>query len=374
MSGVAVEHGRVAGADLTGVVEHDDLGDERGALLGRIVLAVRADEATTQVLDGDVLDVEADVVTWHGLLHGLVVHLHRLDLSADHGRSECDDHAWLDHAGLDTADWDCANTADLVDVLEWETERLLGGARWWHDGVHGLEQGLAGGAALLAVDVPALVPRHVAGDLQHVVAVPARDGHEGNGSRVPADLLDEGAHLGLDLLVALLAERRLGRVHLVDGDDHLLDAECVGEECVLARLTVLRDTGLEFTNTSGNDKDSAIGLRGTSDHVLDEISVARGIDDGHEVLDRLELLECDVDGDTTLALGLELVQDPGVFERALAELGSLLLELLDGTLVDTTALVDQVAGGCGLAGVDVTDDDNGNMGFILGHLRLILLS
>ena len=45
-----------------------------------------------------------------------------------------------------------------------------------------------------------------------------------------------------------------------------------------------------------------------------------------------------------------------VLERALAELGSLLLELLDGTLVDTTALVDQVTSGGGLAGIDVTDD------------------
>ena len=45
-----------------------------------------------------------------------------------------------------------------------------------------------------------------------------------------------------------------------------------------------------------------------------------------------------------------------ILERALAELSSLLLELLDGTLVDTTALVDQVTGGGGLAGIDVSDD------------------
>ena len=36
-----------------------------------------------------------------------------------------------------------------------------------------------------------------------------------------------------------------------------------------------------------------------------------------------------------------------ILERTLAELSSLLLELLDGTLVDTTALVDQVCeAGC----------------------------
>jgi len=35
-----------------------------------------------------------------------------------------------------------------------------------------------------------------------------------------------------------------------------------------------------------------------------------------------------------------------------------LLELLDGTLVDTTALVDQVTSGGGLAGIDVADNDD----------------
>ena len=48
-----------------------------------------------------------------------------------------------------------------------------------------------------------------------------------------------------------------------------------------------------------------------------------------------------------------------ILERTLAELSSLLLELLDGTLVDTTALVDQVTGGGGLAGIDVTDNWRG---------------
>ena len=73
-----------------------------------------------------------------------------------------------------------------------------------------------------------------------------------------------------------------------------------------------------------------------------------------------------------------------VLERALAELGSLLLELLDGTLVDTTALVDQVSSRGGLAGIDVSDDcglsdrctrasdiaprtDDVNVGLLLSH-------
>ena len=60
------------------------------------------------------------------------------------------------------------------------------------------------------------------------------------------------------------------------------------------------------------------------------------------VLGSLELPESNVDGDTTLTLGLELVKNPCVLERTLSELSGFLLELLNGTLVDTSALVDQV--------------------------------
>lgn len=45
-----------------------------------------------------------------------------------------------------------------------------------------------------------------------------------------------------------------------------------------------------------------------------------------------------------------------VLEGTLAKFSSFLLELLNCSLIDTTALVDQVAGRGGLAGVDVTDD------------------
>ena len=76
----------------------------------------------------------------------------------------------------------------------------------------------------------------------------------------------------------------LGGVHLVDTDDELLDTEGEGEESVLTGLAVLGDTGLELTNTGGDDQDGAIGLGGTSDHVLDEITVAGGVNDRDVVL------------------------------------------------------------------------------------------
>lgn len=80
--------------------------------------------------------------------------------------------------------------------------------------------------------------------------------------------------------------------------------------------------------------------------------------DGDLILGGVELPEGNVNGDTTLTLGLELVKNPSVLEGTLSEFSGFLLELLNGTLVNTTALVDQVTGGGRLSGVDVTDDDD----------------
>ena len=53
----------------------------------------------------------------------------------------------------------------------------------------------------------------------------------------------------------------------------------------------------------------------------------------------------------------------------LSRLLGLLLELLIGSLGDTTALVDNVPGGGRLTRVHVADDDNVNMDLFLSHFR-----
>jgi hypothetical protein len=151
------------------------------------------------------------------------------------------------------------------------------------------------------------------GLLEHVVTVPARDGDEGNRLGVVADLLDEVGRLLDDFVETVLGP--LAGVHLVASNDELPDTEGEGEEGVLAGLAVLGDTSLELADTGGDDEDGAVGLRGTGDHVLDEVTVTRSVNDGDLVLGGLELPKSNVDGDTTLTLGLEFVKNPCVLER-----------------------------------------------------------
>jgi len=182
------------------------------------------------------------------------------------------------------------------------------------------------------------------GLLDHVIADPTGDGDEGDVGNVVADLLEVSGELTLDLVEAGLSVVGGGVVHLVDGNDHLLDTHSLGEKSVLSGLTFLGEARLETTGITSDHENGSIGLGGTGDHVLDEISVTRGINDGEDASGGLEFPEGDIDGDTTFALSLQLVENPSVLERSLTGLGGLLLELLNGSLVNATTFVDEMTG------------------------------
>ena len=117
VSGVAIKDRAVAVGHLSGVIEDDDLGGEVSHTSGGLVLGVGGDVSSLDVLDRDVLDVEANVVSRDSLGEGLVVHLHGLDLSGQLVGGEGDDHAGLDDTGLNTTHGDCSNTSDFVHNL-----------------------------------------------------------------------------------------------------------------------------------------------------------------------------------------------------------------------------------------------------------------
>ena len=88
---------------------------------------------------------------------------------------------------------------------------------------------------------------------------------------------------------------------------------------------------------------------------------------GREIeLARLELPQKNVDRDITLTLSLRVVNDPPVLERALAKLLQSLLEPLDQTFVNTTALVDEPSRRR-LARVDMADVNNVDVSLLLGY-------
>ena len=305
----------IPSADLAGMVENNDLGVEGVAPLGWVILGIASDVATADLLYRDVLDIEADVITRLTFGKLLVVHFDRLDFGGHPSRSKGDDHTSLDNTGLDTTDGNSSDTANLVDILEWKTERLVRRTAGRVDAVDGLEKSLARdlGFGLL---LPPLVPGAVGRNINHVVAVEPRDGDERYRLWVVSDFLDERARFFTDFLVAVL--RPFGGIHFVDSNNELPNTEGECKQSVLASLPVLGDTSLKFTSASSNDEDSAVSLRGARNHVLYEVPMARGINNSDIVLGGFEFPQGNVDGDTTLTLGLELVEHPCVLEGTLA--------------------------------------------------------
>ena len=142
------------------------------------------------------------------------MHLDGSHLCSQIARGERDDHSRLQDTSLDTSNRHSTDASNLVDVLERQSKRFVEWSMRWLDGVERLQQRLSGHGRLAAFDRPTLEPGHVARLLEHVVTGPARDRHERDLGRVPADLAREQAHLALDLLVALLAVWRIACVHL----------------------------------------------------------------------------------------------------------------------------------------------------------------
>jgi len=128
-------------------------------------------------------------------------------------------------------------------------------------------------------------------------------------------------------------------------------------------VVTLLDGGGEVT-VGRHHQDSDIGLGGAGNHVLNKVTVARGIDDGVVVQIGEELLGGALDGHTTLALILLGVHVEGEGEGALAELLGLLLELLHLTLGDASELEEQATGGGRLSRVDVATDNDRHVSFL----------
>lgn len=158
VSGVAIQNGRVTVANLSRVVQDNDLSGEVLGSGSGLIFGVRGDITTLDILDGNVLDVEANIVSGNGLRERLVVHLNGLNLSGQVVGSKGDDHTGLDDTGFDTAHGHCSNTANFVDVLEGQAKGLVGGAGRGNDGVEGFQKSGTLGVSFLAGNFPSLVP------------------------------------------------------------------------------------------------------------------------------------------------------------------------------------------------------------------------
>lgn len=352
VSSVAIQNGGVTSLDLTGVIHDDNLRVERSSFFSGVVLGIGSDITSSDILDGDTLNVETDVVTRDGFGELFVMHFDGLAFSDDLVGGELNGHTGLDDTSFNSTDGDCTDTTDLVDVLEGKSEGFVDGSLGSFEGIESFNED------------GSLVPGGVGGSFQHVVTIETRNGDEGDGVGLVTNLLQVVGQFLLDFVVSFFREVDGLFVHLVEADDHLLDTQSERQKSVFSGLTILGDTSFEFTLGGSNHKNSNISLGGTSNHILDEISVTGSINNGEVVFSGFELPEGNIDGNTSFSFSFKLVQNPSVLERTLTLFSGFLFELFDDSLIDTTALVDQVTGSGRFTRIDVTDNDQVNVNLI----------
>ena len=171
----------------------------------------------------------------------------------------------------------------------------------------------------------------------------------------PAHLHQHALHLVANLIIPGLLVAGSVAVHLVHTNADLLHTQQVDQTGVLTSLSLdLTSLVVALGNGSGevtiswHHDQSHIGLGGPGNHVLDEVTMAWGINDGVVPLLGEELLGGACNGHTTLTLLLLPVHEEGECERALAQTLSLSLQLLQITLRQATQLKDQAASGSAL--------------------------
>jgi len=125
MSSVAIQDGGITVLDLTGVVHDDNLRVERSNFFSGVVLGIGSDITSSDILDGDTLNVETNVVTGDGFGELFVMHFDGFAFSDDLGGSELDGHTGFNDTSFNSTDGDSTDTTDLVDVLEGKSEGLV---------------------------------------------------------------------------------------------------------------------------------------------------------------------------------------------------------------------------------------------------------
>lgn len=151
--------------------------------------------------------------------------------------------------------------------------------------------------------------------MDDVIACEAGAGDEGEVFGLKTGGCEEGGDL-----LGYFVEAGLGPgdcVEFVDGDEDALDAHTADEEGVFFGLAF--EAGFEVAGAGVDDEDGEVGLACAGNHVRDEISMARSVEDGEAGGVGFEFVHGDIDGYTSVSLFCTLIEHPCKSEGSFAQ-------------------------------------------------------
>src|SRR3989344_8462669 len=118
---------------------------------------------------------------------------------------------------------------------------------------------------------------------------------------------------------------------------------------------------------SRHDQYRAICLAGTSNHVFNEILMARGINDGKVIFISIKTFMSQINGNSPFLFFLQLIHDKSKFEPFLAKLFGFFLKLPHCLLINILGIVKQPAYSGRFTMIYMTNEYQVNMFFCSCH-------
>lgn len=114
--------------DGSGVIKNDDLSQESNSFSRWVSFRVRGNISSFKFFDGNVFNIETNIVSWNSFGELFVMHFNRFDHSGFISRGKVTFHIGFKDTGFNSSDGDCSNSSNFVNILERKSEGFFCGS------------------------------------------------------------------------------------------------------------------------------------------------------------------------------------------------------------------------------------------------------
>jgi len=161
VSSVTIKNWSITISNFTWMTKNNNLSIERITFFSSINFIIRSNITSFKFFNSKTFDIETNIVSWNSLSKLNMMHFNRFNFSNFIGWSEINIHSWFKDTSLNSSNWNCSDTRDLIDILEWKSEWFLHRSFWGFEFIKSLVKSLT------------FVPFHVVRFLNHVITVPS---------------------------------------------------------------------------------------------------------------------------------------------------------------------------------------------------------
>jgi hypothetical protein len=110
------------------MVHDDNLREEGFNFSRRVVIDITTDITSLEIFNSNIFNIESNIIARDSLGDRLMMPLYRSNLSFNVPWSKDNTHSRLKNTSLDSSNWDCTDSSDFVNILQWQSQWLFSGS------------------------------------------------------------------------------------------------------------------------------------------------------------------------------------------------------------------------------------------------------